>query len=45
MKKKPETVRVWHPEFKAEAHPLKADLALWIEKGWVVAPAEPETKA
>lgn len=45
MAKKPERIRVWHPGFKAEAHPLKADLPLWEEQGWVVTPAEPETKA
>jgi hypothetical protein len=44
MSKKQETVRVWHPDFKSWANPLKADLPLWEAQGWVVTPAEPETK-
>lgn len=45
-KKKPENrVRVWHPGYKAEAHPLRRDLAKWVEKGWIVQPADPETEA
>jgi hypothetical protein len=45
MTKKIETVRVWHPEFKAWANPIKTDLAIWIAQGWVVTPADTETKA
>lgn len=45
MTNKPETVRVWHPVFKAWANPLKTDLPVWIEQGWEVKPADPETKA
>lgn len=40
-KKRQERVRVWHPAYKAEAHPPQADLKTWIEKGWQV---QPETK-
>lgn len=34
MTKKAETVRVWHPTYKAEAHPLRKDLDEWIKQGW-----------
>jgi len=49
MTKKPVArVRVWHPIYQAEAHPLRRDLKQWLDKGWIVAPAatpDPETKA
>ena len=41
-KKSEERVRVWHPGYKAEAHPRRADLEQWIEKGWQVQPAAKE---
>ena len=39
--KKPDTLRVWHPVYKAEAHPKREDLQAWIDKGWQ---EQPETK-
>lgn len=36
---KPERVRIWHDEYKAEAYPFRVDLDKWIEKGWKVQPA------
>lgn len=32
--KKEDRVRVWHPEQKAEAHPLKEHLQAWLDQGW-----------
>jgi hypothetical protein len=42
--KKPDTVRVWHPGYQAEAHPRREDLAAWIEQGWQEQPAAKETE-
>jgi hypothetical protein len=43
-KKRQERVRVWHPGYKAEAHPLRADLDKWTEQGWQVQPETKETE-
>lgn len=32
--KKEERVRVYHPEQKAVAHPLKEHLQAWLDQGW-----------
>lgn len=28
-------VKLWHPGYLAEANPLKEDVPVWLEKGWV----------
>ena len=38
----PDTVRVWHPGYQAEANPKRADLDKWTEQGWQVQPATKE---
>jgi hypothetical protein len=38
-KKRQARVRVWHPGYRAVAHPLRADLKKWIDQGWQVQPA------
>lgn len=44
-KKADQKVRVWHPVYKAEAHPKRADLETWLAKGWQEQPAtDPKEK-
>lgn len=43
-KKTEEKVRVWHPVYQAEAHPIRADLEKWIEQGWQEQPAAKEAE-